>query len=340
MEFPDKYNCLFKNTYSKDEYSIIPIRYEDRIDIMNWRNEQLYHLRQDKVLTIEDQDRYFNNVVAPLFFQKQPTQLLFSFLKAGVCIGYGGLVHINWKKRSSEVSFIMQTSAEEMFFKNYWTTFLKLLEQVAFLSLKIDKLFTYAYDLRPHLYKVLESQGFLQSSRLKNEITVEGEKVDVLIHEKKSPFSLMVVRSVNYKDMDLLFEWANDPLNRKQSYQSEKISLSEHQKWFEEKLKNDKTRMFIVEMKNKALGLVRFEVLENRAVIGVVVSENFRGKGLGVKVLILACEKYFETFSWPIEAYIKQGNIASIKSFKKVGFVFSEERVINGEPSVVYQLKK
>ena len=42
---------------SDGQYKIVPIRYEDRFDIMKWRNEQMYHLRQSKPLTEEDQER-------------------------------------------------------------------------------------------------------------------------------------------------------------------------------------------------------------------------------------------------------------------------------------------
>ena len=47
---------------------------------MKWRNEQMYHLRQSKVLTLKDQN-YFKNVISKLFSKKKPNQLLFSFFK-------------------------------------------------------------------------------------------------------------------------------------------------------------------------------------------------------------------------------------------------------------------
>ena len=56
MKFPNKYKCLTKNIFSDKVYSIVPIRYEDRIAIMTWRNEQVYHLRQSSLLTQESQD--------------------------------------------------------------------------------------------------------------------------------------------------------------------------------------------------------------------------------------------------------------------------------------------
>ena len=98
MIFPKKYKCLKKNNFSIGKYKIIPIRFKDRIDIMNWRNEQMYHLRQQNKLRIEDQNNYFENVVMKLFNLKNPDQILFSYISENKCIGYGGLVHINWNK--------------------------------------------------------------------------------------------------------------------------------------------------------------------------------------------------------------------------------------------------
>ena len=97
------YKVLNKQVFTQGEYKLVPIRFEDRWDIMKWRNEQIYHLRQSKPLTKEDQDHYFNNVASKLFEQEQPSQILFSFLRNDICIGYGGLVHINWVDKHAEI---------------------------------------------------------------------------------------------------------------------------------------------------------------------------------------------------------------------------------------------
>ena len=56
MKFPESYIPLNKSSFFNKEYKLIPIRYQDRTNIMNWRNEQMYHLRQNKLLTTETQD--------------------------------------------------------------------------------------------------------------------------------------------------------------------------------------------------------------------------------------------------------------------------------------------
>ena len=152
--------------------------------ILKWRNEQIYHLRQNKPLTAEGQEIYFNTVIKRLFDQEQPNQILFSFLENGVCIGYGGLVHINWIDKNAEISFIMDTRLEQTDFKKHWSIYLELIEQVAFFQLNFHKIYVYAFDLRPHLYVALESKSYVKDAVLKEHCFVNNEFKDVLIYSK------------------------------------------------------------------------------------------------------------------------------------------------------------
>ncbi len=187
MESP--YKCLSKQRFELGEFALIPIREEDSLLIMKWRNEQIYHLRQAKLLTETDQKNYFENVVSKLFEQANPNQILFSFLKNNECIGYGGLVHINWIDRNAEISFIMDTALEKDFFEHHWSNYLSLIEKVAFEDLKLHKIFTYAFDLRLHLYEMLLKNGFIEDARLKEHCCFEGKFIDVLIHSKYETFA-------------------------------------------------------------------------------------------------------------------------------------------------------
>lgn len=176
------YACLTQQIFSRDEYSVVPLRVDDKYDIMKWRNEQLYHLRQLHPLSKEDQNNYFSTVIDSLFEQQHPSQLLFSYLKEGKCIGYGGLVHINWNDAHGEVSFIMDTTLESKQFELHWSVFLDLIKEVAFSCLGFHKIFTYAFDVRPHLYQVLEKNQFAMEAVLKEHAKFNGEFINVLIH--------------------------------------------------------------------------------------------------------------------------------------------------------------
>lgn len=180
----DNYKALSKNFFSNGKHSIVPIRMVDRFLIMKWRNEQIYHLRQSKPLTEVEQNKYFETVVNKLFEEDKPNQLLFSFLEDEKCIGYGGLVHINWIDKNAEISFVLETDLEKEYFQEYWFTYLGLIEQVAFKELGLHKIFTFAFDLRPHLYLVLKDAGFIEESRLREHCFFDEKYIDVVIHSK------------------------------------------------------------------------------------------------------------------------------------------------------------
>lgn len=178
------YKALDKQVFTFREYSIVPIRSEDRYKIMRWRNEQMYHLRQNTPLTKEQQDLYFDSVVSKLFAEACPGQILFSYLEGKECIGYGGLVHINWLDCNAEISFIMKTELEEREFNKHWDIYLKLIEEVAFEELKLHKLHTYAFDLRPKIYEVLEAANYKLEAVLKEHSFFNNKYIDVVIHSK------------------------------------------------------------------------------------------------------------------------------------------------------------
>jgi RimJ/RimL family protein N-acetyltransferase len=178
------YKCLNSQIFSHNEYSIVPLRYEDRFKIMNWRNEQIDHLRQKTLLTIFDQNKYFDEIISHIFDIEKPNQILFSFLKDNECIGYGGLVHIDWDKKTAEISFIINTSLQNKLFKVSWVTFLKMIQEVAFNELNFQKIYTYAFDLRKNLYLILEECDFIFDSRIKKNYLFKGTYIDSVIYSK------------------------------------------------------------------------------------------------------------------------------------------------------------
>lgn len=181
------YRSLNKQVFFDGKYSLVPIRFEDRYDIMQWRNEQIYHLRQSTIITRPQQDHYFETVISTHFDEEQPDQILFSYVKNGKCIGYGGLVHIDWVNKNAEISFIIDTKLELDGFIFHWKNYLSLIEEVAFSELGLHKISTFAYDLRPKLYKALEESGYKEEATLKEHCRVGNGYLDVKIHVKFNP---------------------------------------------------------------------------------------------------------------------------------------------------------
>lgn len=314
------YKVLNRQVYTSGNYSIAPIRMEDRYAIMKWRNEQIYHLRQNQPLTEADQDAYFENVVAQLFEQDKPNQILFSYLENGECIGYGGLVHINWIDKNAEISFIMDTALEKEHFENHWGIYLKLIEEVAFQELELHKIFTYAFDNRPKLYPALEKAGFKLDARLREHCLFEGKFIDVLIHTKIH--TKLSLRKATQEDVSLTFDWANHSETRQYSFSKEWFNLDTHTSWFTSKISNPDCLYKILDDNGLPVGSIRLDIKEQEGIISYLIAPGHKGRGFGNKIvqMFLSDLKNEGIGVKKVVGLVQTDNIASIKIFESLGF--------------------
>jgi len=310
------YKVLNNQIHTLGDFSIVPIRYQDRFEILKWRNEQIYHLRQNELLTIENQNNYFDTVILNLFDQEKPDQILFSFLKKNNCIGYGGLVKINWIDKNAEISFVMNTVLEEYYFEEYWRNFLKLLEEVAFNQLHLHKVYTYAYDIRTKLYNALELSGFKKEATLKDHCFINDKFYDVIIHSKIINSKLELINA-NEDDAELFYKWANDSLVRHNSLNEDLIVWKEHLSWYSNKIKNN-SKIYILVIDKTPLGQIRFDFIDSYWLIDYSIDCNFRGRGYGKKIIELGIKNFNKGDE--IRACVRKRNIASIKIFNALGF--------------------
>ena len=123
-------------------------------------------------------------------------------------------------------------------------------------------------------------------------------------------------------DMDLLFEWANEPLVRKNSFSSETICYEEHKAWFERLLQNKNCRQYIYIYEGKEAGQARLTVNGENAEIGYSICAEVRGQGHGRKLLELVCRQAQQDFPEvrKLVGKVKTENTASQKAFVKAGF--------------------
>ncbi len=316
-----KYICLHKQVQRLGDYTIEPLRYEDRFSIMRWRNEQIYHLRQSRPLTGNDQQMYFDNVVSKLYVNPKPDQILFSYLEKGVCIGYGGLVHINWTDRNGEISFIMDTKLELEHFADHWSNFLTMLKAVAFDDLGLHKIYTYAFDLRPHLYTMLEANGYKREATLKEHCLYNGEYKDVVLHSLWND-QYKVIDYVNCtieQNREILALRNRDDV-RLWMVNPEVISEENHFR-FVESLKGNTNRLYYVIYKDgKLMGTYNLtnegDGIWER---GIIANPSTQGTGQTEKwerQILSSLPSYIIAVS----AKVKQDNLRSIKYHEKLGY--------------------
>lgn len=153
---------------------------------------------------------------------------------------------------------------------------------------------------------------------------VDGKGTERIVEIMLS-FTLQL-RTANYNDCHQVFIWANDSTTRKASFQSDKITWETHTKWFASQLKSPQIMYYIAVNGNGAsIGQARFETTKNETVISISLDQKNRGLGLSIQLIIQSCQKYLlKQKNSTIKAYIKSNNHASIKAFKKAGFLQNE----------------
>ena len=150
---------------------------------------------------------------------------------------------------------------------------------------------------------------------------------------------MLKFRKANNEDGLLYYGWANEKAVRRQSINSNVISLNDHLKWFNERILDPECEMLVFENEHQLpAGQIRLQKEDDENyLIGLSVDSLARGKGLSSKMLKMASDYFFNLFpSKKIIAFIKEDNIPSIKSFKKAGYLDTGEKVVKGIKCYTY----
>lgn len=136
-------------------------------------------------------------------------------------------------------------------------------------------------------------------------------------------------REVKKEDCLKIFEIANDDDVRESSFNSNKIKLEDHKKWFKKILIDDSVQFHVLEFENDLIGQLRLDFDEKYPVISISLNKKYRGLGLS-KVLL---SKGIKLIDNKVIAYIKKDNSRSISFFKSMGFKKESEVIIKDCPA-------
>ncbi|HSR30804.1 MAG TPA: UDP-2,4-diacetamido-2,4,6-trideoxy-beta-L-altropyranose hydrolase [Anaerolineae bacterium] len=145
-------------------------------------------------------------------------------------------------------------------------------------------------------------------------------------------------REANRDDVQVLFQWTNDPLVRQMSFHQEPIPWEEHRRWFERVTSDPGTVLLIVELLEKGkwnrCGQVR---IANNGIVSISLSAEYRGRGLGVQALKSAITfPGTRLHNGVLRAYIKPENMPSKRIFERVGFELVGSTQVSGHPCLEY----
>ena len=147
-------------------------------------------------------------------------------------------------------------------------------------------------------------------------------------------------RSVKEEDFRMIWEWANDPAARANSFECSPIPWEQHKEWCESKMNNTNCSFWVASNHNREqVGVVRFDHHDGEANISVSVAPHARGRGYGRKIIESACDRVFRSSAANlIRALIKPANKASIKAFERAGFHRDVGIKVKGQPAEQYLL--
>lgn len=133
---------------------------------------------------------------------------------------------------------------------------------------------------------------------------------------------MLYFRFASFKDVELYFEWVNDPEARQNSLNTEIIDYQDHVKWFSEKVNNPNVFMYLfLNENNIPVGQVRIEKETDWVFIGQSIGKEHRGKKYSSEMLSNATDDFLKNYpEHTILSVVKANNSASLKMARNSGF--------------------
>ncbi len=199
--------------------------------------------------------------------------------------------------------------------------------------------------LNPKYYEELlgktASQDLERGTPLNKEMVEDFIPYDIKKENKEK--EELIYRFADKNDCKTIFNWRNDPSTIRYA-PSGKVDYNNHLNWFNQKISNPKTQIFMVTKRkdqnnseNEEIGMIRFDFRDDScSEISINLNPQFRGQGWGAKMLASMTKKYFMNFNVKkIYAQIMAGNLGSIKLFEKCGFKLDQKEGKNEEETKI-----
>lgn len=143
----------------------------------------------------------------------------------------------------------------------------------------------------------------------------------------------MKLRKINFDDWEILLEWRNDDITRKNSIIHDVVSEESHKIWLKNILIDSNKEFFILEDNSFLIGTIRSDKNgEDEYTLSWTISPSYRKKGYGVEILKL----FLENKKGKFIAKIISTNIGSIKMAERNGFELIDNENIDNNILLTY----
>jgi len=139
------------------------------------------------------------------------------------------------------------------------------------------------------------------------------------------PIEKYELRPLAENDLRLVLNWRNSERIRINMYSEELISWENHCAWFSRIQNSDTTAYFVIEFKDKPIGIVNFTSIDrvhDKCSWGFYIGDTTAPRGSGTALGILGLVQAFEHLHIrKISAEVFAFNEASLRFHRKLGFV-------------------
>jgi len=148
------------------------------------------------------------------------------------------------------------------------------------------------------------------------------------------------IRRARAGDVREVWEINNDPEARANAVNRAPIPLDDHTAWFASSLANRARLLWVLpDAADKAVGVVRADVVDTDARISIALAPSARGKGHGQRILGDAIERLRRRADiYSVSAIIRPDNLPSLAIFERLEFHYHRDETLNGERFLYYQL--
>lgn len=170
----------------------------------------------------------------------------------------------------------------------------------------------------------LRSVSFLQPTNTHMDGHIQ-ERYISLFQELEHEYYLREVRST---DVDLLYQWVNDPMVRQNAFNTDEINYEGHRCWFTQCLHREDVKIYILVKSGVSVGQVRLNIEENgEALIDYSIASTYRGQSLGHKIIKMISKEAERMKNVTLlVACVKSENTPSQRVFLKNEFSKCEDK--------------
>jgi UDP-2,4-diacetamido-2,4,6-trideoxy-beta-L-altropyranose hydrolase len=180
---------------------------------------------------------------------------------------------------------------------------------------------------------VLQSPWLLISFAQKMWHIVDGKGVK-RVAPKIMPLEI-ILRMATMDDCKTIYNWRNAEETRRYIFSPEQISFDKHCIWFKESIQNTNRQILIAELHGKAVGVLRYDIEGQLAVVSIYNVPGMKGYGIGTQIISAGSKwlrRYFPGIN-KIQAKVLPENLISKKAFVSAGYtqhhIIYEEKLID-----------